>query len=186
MRLAVVSDIHGNLTALEAVVESLKSDHPDLVVQAGDMAVNGPRPGEVVDLVRSLGWRGVIGNTDEMLWDPSARSQQEQRAPKLLGWLNVLFDTLAPWARERLSNAEVDWLRSLPRELRLPESTVMHAGPGDLWRAPMPDASDTELSATYAPMRAGLVVYGHIHRPFVRAVAAFTVANCGSSFSTST
>jgi len=108
MRLAVVSDIHGNLTALEAVVESLKADHPDLVVQAGDMAVNGPRPGEVVDRVRSLGWRGVIGNTDEMLWDQSARSQQEQRAPKLLGWLNVLFDTLAPWARERLSNAEVD------------------------------------------------------------------------------
>ena len=180
MRLAVVSDIHGNLTALEAVVESLKADHPDLVVQAGDMAVNGPRPGEVVDRVRSLGWRGVIGNTDEMLWDPSARSQQEQRAPKLLGWLNVLFDTLAPWARERLSNAEVDWLRSLPRELRLPESTVMHAVPGDLWRAPMPDASDTELSATYAPMGAGLVVYGHIHRPFVRAVEAFTVANCGS------
>jgi len=57
---------------------------------------------------------------------------------------------------------------------------VMHAGPGDLWRAPMPDASDTDLSATYAPMGAGLVVYGHIHRPFVRAVAAFTVANCGS------
>ncbi len=68
MRLAVVADIHGNLTALEAVVESLKADRPDLVVQAGDMAVNGPRPGEVVDLVRSLGWRGVIGNTDEMLW----------------------------------------------------------------------------------------------------------------------
>src|SRR5438094_7979367 len=111
MRLAVVSDIHGNLTALEAVVESLKADHPDVVVQAGDVAVNGPRPGEVVDRVRSLGWRSLVGNTDEMLWDASARSQQDQRAPKLLTWLNVLFDTLAPWARDHISDSQLDWLR---------------------------------------------------------------------------
>ena len=180
MRLAVVSDIHGNLTALEAVVESLKLDQPDLVVQAGDLAVIGARPGEVVDLIRSLGWRSLLGNTDEMLWDSSARSQQEERAPKLRAWLNVLFDTLAPWARDRLSDAQLDWLRSLPSELRLSETAVMHAGPGDLWRAPMPDALDAELSATYAPMGAGLIIYGHIHRPFVRTVGGFTLVNCGS------
>jgi predicted phosphodiesterase len=180
MRLAVVSDIHGNLTALEAVVESLKLDQPDLVVQAGDLAVTGARPGEVVDLIRSLGWRSLLGNTDEMLWDSSARSQQEERAPKLRAWLNVLFDTLAPWARDRLSDAQLDWLRSLPSVLRLSETAVMHAGPGDLWRAPMPDALDAELSATYAPIGAGLIIYGHIHRPFVRAVAGFTLVNCGS------
>lgn len=180
MRLAVVSDIHGNLMALEAVVESLKADHPDVVVQAGEVAVSGPRPGEVVDRVRSLGWRNLLGNTDEMLWDASARSQHEQRAPKLLTWLNVLFDTLAPWARDHLSDAQLGWLRSLPSELRLPESAVMHAAPGDMWRAPMPDASDAEMSSTYAPIGAGLVAYGHIHRPFVRAVAGFTVVNCGS------
>jgi predicted phosphodiesterase len=180
MRLAVLSDVHGNLTALEAVVESLKADRPDIVVQAGDVAVTGARPGEVVDLIRSLGWRSVLGNTDQMLWDPSARSQQEQRAPKLLSWLNVLFDTLGPWARDRLSDAQLAWLQGLPTELRLSETVVMHAGPGDLWRAPMPNASDTELSAAYAPIGAGVIVYGHVHRPFVRAIAGFTLANCGS------
>ena len=115
-----------------------------------------------------------------MLWDSSARSQQEERAPKLRAWLNVLFDTLAPWARDRLSDAQLDWLRSLPSELRLSETAVMHARPGDLWRAPMPNALDAELSATYAPMGAGLIIYGHIHRPFVRAIAGFTLVNCGS------
>ena len=56
MRLAVVSDIHGNLTALEAVIADLRSVGPDLVVQGGDLAYTGSRPAEVVDRIRDLHW----------------------------------------------------------------------------------------------------------------------------------
>jgi predicted phosphodiesterase len=66
MRSAIVSDIHGNLPALEAVLADLEQVRPDLVLHGGDLALGGPHPVEVVDRVRELGWAGVLGNTDEL------------------------------------------------------------------------------------------------------------------------
>jgi predicted phosphodiesterase len=62
MRVAVVSDIHGNLSALEAILDDLARQQPDLVLHGGDLAANGSRPAEVIDRVRELGWPGVAGN----------------------------------------------------------------------------------------------------------------------------
>jgi diadenosine tetraphosphatase ApaH/serine/threonine PP2A family protein phosphatase len=56
----------------------------------------------------------------------------------------------------------------------------MHASPGDLWSAPMPDAQDHTLVETYGGRGASLVAYGHIHRPYVRRLPACTVMNSGS------
>lgn len=67
-----------------------------------------------------------------------------------------------------------------PRGLRFEDLALVHAAPGDLWRAPMPDAADEELSSVYQPLGAATAVYGHIHRPYTRALAELTVANCGS------
>lgn len=66
MRIAVVSDIHANLTALNAVVADLRQTSPDLVVMGGDLMNGGPRPAEVIDRVREMNWAGVYGNTDEI------------------------------------------------------------------------------------------------------------------------
>jgi putative phosphoesterase len=180
VRIAVVSDVHGNLTALEAVVADVRRAAPDLVVHGGDAAVIGPRPAEVVDRLRELGWPGIVGNTDEMLWDGSVRAEQERRAPKLLAWLGVLFDTLGPWATERLGPERIAWLRAQPLEQRREGVRIVHARPGDLWRAPMPDAGDDELADTYGAAGVRLGVYGHIHRPFVRELPGLRVANSGS------
>lgn len=180
MRLAIVSDIHGNLTALEAVVADLRLTSPDLVVQGGDVAVLGTRPVEVADRVRELGWPGVVGNSDELLWDPTVRAEQERRAPRLVGWLNVLFGLMGPWAAERLGEERVAWLSRQPCEWQDGATLLVHAAPGDLWRAPLPDAGDDELAGPYVGTGARLAVYGHIHRPFVRALSGLTVANSGS------
>ena len=59
MRIAIVSDIHANLTALEAVVADLQQQRPDLVVQGGDLLSGGARPADVIDRVRDLKWPGV-------------------------------------------------------------------------------------------------------------------------------
>ena len=75
MRLAIVSDIHGNLSALEAVLTDLDACSPDLILHGGDLAAGGARPREVVDRVRGLGWKGVLGNTDEMLYKPEALAE---------------------------------------------------------------------------------------------------------------
>jgi putative phosphoesterase len=180
MRVALVTDVHGNLTALEAVIVSLERESPDLVVHGGDLALMGPRPGEVIDRVRELGWPGVVGNTDELLWRPEEHQRQLERAPQLAALLALIFDDYALETRERVGDERIAWLRTLPLEYRAGELTVVHAQPGDLWRAPMPDADDRELSRVYGPMATSQIGYGHIHRPFIRALKAMTVVNAGS------
>jgi predicted phosphodiesterase len=181
VRLAVISDVHGNLTALEAVVDDISRRAIDRVVHGGDLALMGPRPGEVIDRIRELGWPGVVGNTDELLWRPEAHARQRDRAPQLHTLLRWLFDAYAPFTLEQIGEVRLAWLRDLPAELRIEEVTVVHAAPGDLWRAPMPDASDRDLDATYRPLGTGAVAYGHIHRPFRRAVGDLVIANAGST-----
>jgi predicted phosphodiesterase len=89
MRVAVVSDIHGNLTALEAVLVDLRRTAPDAVISGGDVATSGYRPAQVIDRIRELGWPGVHGNTDELLWAPERFCQVVRAAPKLRPEIHV-------------------------------------------------------------------------------------------------
>jgi hypothetical protein len=162
------------------VVRDLDAAEPDLVLHGGDLVLQGPRPAEIVDLVRELGWQGVVGNTDEVLWRPEIRAELEARMPKLEPLLRLVFDEYAPATRELLGEERIAWLRELPAERREGDLALLHAGPGDLWRAPLPESSDEELVETYGRLRAATVVYGHIHRPYVREPSDLTVANSGA------
>lgn len=70
MRIAIISDIHGNLTAFEAVIADLRETSPDMVLHGGDLADSGSRGAAVVDAIRASGWRGVAGNGEEALARP--------------------------------------------------------------------------------------------------------------------
>jgi hypothetical protein len=168
------------MTALEAVVMDIERRGADRVLQGGDLALGGCQPAEVIDRVRELGWEGIVGNTDELLWRPEEREVQERNAPKLGDLLRVLFEDYSPATRELIGDERIEWLRRLPAEHREGDLVILHASPGDLWRAPLPDAEDSVLAATYESCQAQMVVYGHIHRPYVRRVGALTVANSGS------
>ena len=163
-------------------VMSLQTPQPAIDSADGRfVSVNPARPAEVIDRMRELGWPGVVGNVDELLWRPDELAAQETRAPKLRPLLRLLFNSHAPRAREMLGEERIEWLRSLPREWRSEDVLLVHASPGDLWRAPADDASDRELLDVYGEADAELVVYGHIHRPYVRpVVAGLIVANSGS------
>ena len=90
MAYAVVSDIHGNLTALEAVIADCTRRGVTDVVHVGDLALIGARPAQVIDRVRELGWPGVIGNTDELLWQPEEYARQLRAAPRIIDLLGLL------------------------------------------------------------------------------------------------
>jgi predicted phosphodiesterase len=175
----VVSDVHGNLTALEAVADELERRGIGDVVHGGDLALIGARPAAVVDRIRELGWPGMLGNTDELLFDPD-HDEQVAEMPALAPLLHLLFTVYAPTTRERLGPERVQWLSTLPRESRRGHAAIIHASPTSLWRAPLPDSDDRSLAAAYASLGSTLVVYGHIHRPFVRHVGPMTIANAGS------
>lgn len=72
MRIAILADIHGNLTAFDAVVADIKTVAPDLVFHGGDLADGGSSPSEIIDQIRDLGWQGVMGNGDQMLCRPES------------------------------------------------------------------------------------------------------------------
>jgi predicted phosphodiesterase len=167
VRIAVVSDIHGNRRAFEAVLADLRETAPDVVFHGGDMADSGSSPVEIVDWVRDLGWPGVAGNTDEMLFRPESLEEFAQPTP--------LFDAIremAAWTRERLGEERIEWLRELPRMQTQGPMALVHASPESAWRVP----NDGEMEALGKPV----AVYAHIHRPFIRKVGGITLANSGS------
>lgn len=180
MHIAIISDVHGNLTALDAVLADLHQQKPDVIFHGGDIPYGGCNPCEVIDCIRQEGWQGVLGNTDEMLWNVEARTALEASAPKLKPLFRVLFESCAPATREMIGESRMEWLRSLPTELRHENLVLLHAGPGNLWRAPMDTADDAELERTYKSLTVAIVVYCHIHRPFIHRVGDMTVCNSGS------
>ncbi len=180
MRIAIISDVHGNLTALDAVLADLRQQKPDVIFHGGDIPYGGCNPCEVIDCIRQEGWPGVLGNTDEMLWNTEARATLEASAPKLKPLFRVLFEICAPATSKMIGESRMEWLRHLPAELRHENLVLLHASPGNLWRAPMDTADDAELESAYKDLNASIVAYCHIHRPFVRKVGDMTICNSGS------
>jgi predicted phosphodiesterase len=179
MRIAVVSDIHGNRTAFEAVLADLEQTSPDLIFHGGDLADAGSGSIEVLDQIRSMGWKGVAGNTDQMLAFPDTFENFASRSPKLATFWDVLRE-MAAATRELLGEERLVWLRNLPLIHVYDSMAIVHASPGDPWSAPSSQASDGELNSRYSSLTQPIVIYGHIHQPFVRTIGGLTVANSGS------
>ena len=179
MRIAIVSDIHGNQTAFEAVLADLRQTSPDVVLHGGDLADTGSSPAEIVDRIRSLGWQGVVGNTDQMLTNPETFDEFANQSPQLQSLWAVLRE-MAAATREALGEERLAWLGSLPLIQLCAPIALVHASPGDPWRAPAQEASDDELQSLYGPLGQPVVIYGHIHRPYIRSISGMILANTGS------
>ncbi len=179
MRIAIVSDIHGNRTALEAVLADLRQTSPDLILHGGDLADGGANPTWVVDRVRDLGWQGVLGNTDEVHTRPASLEEfaRQSSAPPSL-WAAIR--EMAAATRDALGEERIAWLRELPLVQFQPPLALVHASPASPWRAPAPEASDAELQSVYSPLSQPIAVYAHIHRSYIRSVSGMIVANTGS------
>jgi putative phosphoesterase len=167
MRIAILSDIHGNLTAFEAVLADIQQTSPDLVLHGGDLADNGSSPTEIIDHIRTLGWQGVMGNTDEMLVQPESLEDfaSQSSAPPTL-WEAIR--QIASATRSILGETRLAWLRSLPRVHKQDTFALVHATPQSCWRAPSPEATDAELETAYTQLDCPIVVFGHTHRPSIR------------------
>jgi protein phosphatase len=170
MRIAVVSDIHGNLPALEAVVKDLEQQSVDEVWCGGDVAWGGPWASECIARVRAAGWPTVRGNTDVWITgDP-----QTVEAPDDREHVRSMAEAHA------LSDDDARWLIGLPLGHSGPGSLLLvHGTPQSPFVGPMPDAP----AAEFEPYEdtAAIVVYGHVHRAFVRRLTDGTiVCNAGS------
>ena len=180
MRVAIVSDIHGNRTAFEAVLADLRQTAPDLILHGGDLADSGASPVQIVDRIRDLGWPGVLGNTDEMLAEPESLTEFAKHSPKLQPMFEVIAE-MAAATRELLGEERLAWLRGLPLVQTHGPLALVHASPESAWRAPSPEVSDEELEKVYGTLGHSINIYAHIHRPYIRSLSpGRTIANTGS------
>jgi putative phosphoesterase len=179
MRIAVVSDIHGNGAAFDAVLADHRQTSPDLVLHGGDLADAGSSPTYIIDTIRELGWVGVYGNTDEMLFEPRSLRTFAGGSPQLKPMFDVI-EEMAAFTRDALGQERLAWLSALQRVHMNDAVALVHARPDTAWRAPGPEANDEELQSVYRGLGRPVAIYGHIHRAFIRLMPGLTVANTGS------
>ena len=191
MRIALLSDIHGNEVALRAVLEDVGvQGGVDAYWVLGDLVALGPKPVEVLEQLSSLQNLQVIrGNTDRYVTTgtrPYPTHDDVRADPSLLPRLVQVAETFS-WTQGAVTHGGwFDWLAALPVELRtvLPDKTRLlgvHAAPGsDDGDGIREDHSDAELRSLLSSCKADLVVVGHTHRPLERHVDGVHVVNLGS------
>jgi putative phosphoesterase len=173
-RVAVLSDIHGVLPALDAVLAEPDVAAADRIVLTGDLAA-GPLPAQTLDRLAELGDRAVWvrGNADRELVQLSRGG--DTRIP----------DPIAPWAAGRLSKAQVELLDTLPATVTLDVTGLgdvlfCHATPRDDEEIVLVDSPLARWSEVLAGVDAETVVCGHTHMPFTRLVDRRLMVNPGS------
>jgi predicted phosphodiesterase len=183
-RIAVLSDVHGNLLALEAVRAALKKERPDGVMICGDLILNGPDPVGVVDAIRELESDGalvVAGNTDIAVAD----FDYAAAFPSLMDGIPESIRSAAEWAHDELGQERIDWLRRLPSERRLRVGEMLllatHASPGSQTEG-FDGALDPNVTIERAARTdARVICCGHTHLPEVRDLGWKLIVNAGSA-----
>lgn len=191
MKIALLSDIHGNSIALDAVLADIKAQGGvEGYWVLGDLVAIGHDPVGVLERLTSLpNARFVRGNTDRYVYagDRPAPSIEESAAnPNLLPILVEVAGTLA-WTQGALTaNGWLEWLAQLPVEMEetLPDGTLffgVHASPGtDQGKGIAPKMSNAEIEARLQGCTADLICVGHTHYPVNRRVGQWHVVNLGS------
>ena len=176
MPTAVLSDVHGVLPALEAVLAEPDVRSADRIVLTGDLAA-GPQPVETLDALLALGERAVWvrGNADRELVTLSR------------GGTTVIPDPIAPWAAQQLRPDQVELLDGLPQSVTLDlpgrgRTVFCHATPRDDEEVVLVDSRLQRWAEVFTGLGADVstVVCGHTHMPFVRLVDRRLVVNPGS------
>lgn len=175
MRIAIVSDIHGNFAALQAVVRDLDRQSIDEVLVGGDLAEGGRQPAEVLDFLTARRWPTVLGNADQFLLRFLDRTVPPDDP----------FIEVGQWTVERLRPAHFAYLQGLPRMIRRhgqagDRFALVHATPWSLIDLVLPDAPDETARRMFSSADADTVGYGHIHSAYQRRVAGGFLFSAGA------
>ena len=180
MHIAVVSDIHANLTALRAVLRDIDARAPfDLIVSNGDQILGGPRPLETWQELQRIGAHCLRGNTERDLGTG-------EFPPEPAGgrWRDRILDVF-DWTIEVLPGDVIARAAALPRRLELdidggPLLVVSHANGVNLDEFIWADTDPAELDRLMGTPRPALLVVGHIHAPLDLQVGPTRVLRAGS------
>ena len=174
MRIAILSDIHGNAVALDACLDDLAAQGGvDRIIAAGDLCMDGPRPKKVLRRLREIGAHVVRGNTDRMiaLEDPDRFAAADREG--------------IMWQRGALGQDWVAWLGAAPVTLAIGDDAdglfVCHATPKADDQHVWPDAPDAQIEAMVEGVVQRTIAFGHLHYPYVRNWRRRTLVNVASA-----
>ncbi|MFZ5826991.1 MAG: metallophosphoesterase family protein [Bacillota bacterium] len=173
MRLAILSDIHGNLVALNAVLDDLAGDRVDRFLCLGDVAMGGPQPRECLQRLRELDCTVVMGNTDhDLLHEPETG---------LPDWLAELVR----WNQGLLTPEDRAYIGSFAPTVRLDldegvDLLAYHASPRSRTEFLRSITSAEELREMLGSERARVMAGGHTHQPMLRRFDQSLLINPGS------
>ncbi len=174
MRVALFSDVHGNLRALEACLDDLSGQGgADSIVGAGDYCMDGPRPREVLERLHALGAVCVRGNTDRSIGEPGSDAEDDDDVAHVA------------WQRAQLGAEWTSRLAALPFSHRIGEGTqallVVHASPTSDEEHIWPDADDAFLERVTEGVAERTIAFGHLHLPYARVWRERLLVNVASA-----
>lgn len=178
MRVAILADVHGNLPALEAVLEDIRRAGADHIVAAGDLALRGAHPLETLQLIGDRCQTLLMGNTDSYLagnYLSGAYREKEHWKTDLLQWTRAELGS--SWLK-RLSELPFS-VRFTPR--RGQDLYVCHANPRNLEDSLDPTLDERVLARFFQHLDAAAVAFGHLHFPYRRRLGRMIIADVASA-----
>jgi predicted phosphodiesterase len=175
-RIALISDIHANLIALEAVLADVDRVGVDQLIFLGDALTIGPQPKAVVERLKALGCPCIRGNHEDFLLDLPALHNGDH-AP----W----YITIAEWCAAQLEPADFAFLQSFQPTCQIAldaanDLLCCHGSPQSNTDQILPTMSDAALAVMLTGQSARVIACGHTHLPLVRRLAQQTIVNVGS------
>jgi len=179
VKIAVFADVHSNLYSLEAVLKDIESKGIDRVYCVGDLVGYGPRPNEVIELIRSKKIPAVMGNYDDAIGNMRLICGCDYKDEESLR----LGEKSIAWTRDNTSDENKAWLRGLPAEIRETISgyiLLVHGSPKALNEYLYESTPEEYFGQLLEESAVDVLVCGHTHLPYVKKVNSGLVINAGS------
>lgn len=163
MKIAIISDIHGNMQALTSVLEDIKSENCDKILCLGDLVMAGPEPKKTLDKFMSMKNIDIIqGNTDEMV------AYADISCPKVKSVFPIMGNALENDAKQ-LDENEIEFLKNLPKQKELEIEGVkllmVHGSPRKNDENIFPNLKIEEVEEMVKGVEADVILCGHTHMP---------------------
>ena len=175
MIVGLISDVHANVVALEAVISELRSKGADTILCLGDLVGYGPSPNETIELIRAEGIKCTVGAADERIAYDFARSKRPREG---------VADQTLEWTRTVIEAKNIEFLRSLPVQQRLKTPSgrlrCFHGSPDNPAEKMNLNQDPITLRRLLESNRCSILAAGGSHVPFYRKVEMNWVVNPGS------
>ena len=177
MSLAIISDIHGNLIALDAVLNAIATRNIKQIICLGDVAATGPQPREVIAHLKTIGCPVVMGNTDDWLLEPKLKEHEDPDMQRI--------HEMELWASQQLTSEDRAYLKTFQPTIAYnlengKRLLAYHGSPRSYKELIQPTTPDNELDAALSGYQADIYIGGHSHMQMFRRHRRSLVLNPGS------